>query len=176
MSNARYLILDVEKRPLTYGELLDPPGTEQFRIRLPADRLETVMEQATVQLIGISEGAGVLMGQVLDSRGDDVAVIRKLQSLDENLRQNLRMPVKFHTFLYPVTGTWKGRREAESRDLSCGGIGFVCGERLEEDESLEVVIPITTQPLVVPCRILRVREEENGGYFYAAKFSNLCNG
>lgn len=176
MSNARYLILDVEKRPLTYGELLDPPEAERFQIRVPADRLETVMERPTVQLIGISEGAGVLVGRVEDSRGDDIVVITKLEALDENLRQNLRMPVRFSTFLYPVTGAWKGRRQAESVDLSCGGIGFTCRERLEEDELLEIVIPITTQPLVVTCRILRIRQEEDGGFFYAAEFIELCNG
>lgn len=176
MSNARYLILDVEKRPLTYGELLDPPEAERFQIRVPADRLETVMERPTVQLIGISEGAGVLVGRVEDSRGDDIVVITKLEALDENLRQNLRMPVRFSTFLYPVTGAWKGRRQAESVDLSCGGIGFTCRERLEEDGLLEIVIPITTQPLVVTCRILRIRQEEDGGFFYAAEFIELCNG
>ena len=176
MSNARYLILDAEKRPLTYGELLDPPEAERFQIRVPADRLETVMERPTVQLIGISEGAGVLVGRVEDSRGDDIVVIPKLEALDENLRQNLRMPVRFSTFLYPVTGAWKGRRQAESVDLSCGGIGFTCRERLEEDELLEIVIPITTQPLVVTCRILRIRQEEDGGFFYAAEFIELCNG
>ena len=176
MSNARYLILDAEKRPLTYGELLDPPEAERFQIRVPADRLETVMEHPTVQLIGISEGAGVLVGRVEDSRGDDIVVITKLEALDENLRQNLRMPVRFSTFLYPVTGAWKGRRQAESVDLSCGGIGFTCRERLEEDELLEIVIPITTQPLVVTCRILRIRQEEDGGFFYAAEFIELCNG
>ena len=176
MSNARYLILDAEKRPLTYGELLDPPEAERFQIRVPADRLETVMERPTVQLIGISEGAGVLVGRVEDSRGDDSVVITKLEALDENLRQNLRMPVRFSTFLYPVTGAWKGRRQAESVDLSCGGIGFTCRERLEEDELLEIVIPITTQPLVVTCRILRIRQEEDGGFFYAAEFIELCNG
>ncbi len=176
MSNARYLILDAEKRPLTYGELLDPPEAERFQIRVPADRLETVMERPTVQLIGISEGAGVLVGRVEDSRGDDIVVITKLEALDENLRQNLRMPVRFSTFLYPVTGAWKGRRQAESVDLSCGGIGFTCRERLEEDELLEIVIPITTQPLVVTCRILRIRQEEDGGFFYAAEFIELCNG
>lgn len=176
MSNARYLILDAEKRPLTYGELLDPPEAERFQIRVPADRLETVMERPTVQLIGISEGAGVLVGRVEDSRGDDIVVITKLEALDENLRQNLRMPVRFSTFLYPVTGAWKGRRQAESVDLSCGGIGFTCRERLEENELLEIVIPITTQPLVVTCRILRIRQEEDGGFFYAAEFIELCNG
>lgn len=176
MSNARYLILDAEKRPLTYGELLDPPEAERFQIRVPADRLETVMERPTVQLIGISEGAGVLVGRVEDSRGDDIVVITKLEALDENLRQNLRMPVRFSTFLYPVTGAWKGRRQAESVDLSCGGIGFTCRERLEEDELLEIVIPITIQPLVVTCRILRIRQEEDGGFFYAAEFIELCNG
>ena len=176
MSNARYLILDAEKRPLTYGELLDPPEAERFQIRVPPDRLETVMERPTVQLIGISEGAGVLVGRVEDSRGDDIVVITKLEALDENLRQNLRMPVRFSTFLYPVTGAWKGRRQAESVDLSCGGIGFTCRERLEEDGLLEIVIPITTQPLVVTCRILRIRQEEDGGFFYAAEFIELCNG
>ncbi len=176
MINSRYLILDAEKRPLAYGNLLDPPGAERLRIRVPEDRLQTVLECSSVQLMGISEGSGMLLGHVEKSLGSDVAVIGGLQVLNEDLRQNLRMPVRFSTFLYPVTGEWRGRRRAESVDLSCGGIGFLCGEHLEKDELLEVVIPITAQPLVVTCRILRSRPEKDGGFFFAAEFIGLCNG
>lgn len=172
--NNRYLILDAEQYPLALATMMDSPEAQRFRVRIPADRLETVMEHPTVQLVGLSEQAGMLVGRVLDSKGDDIVVLERIQSLGEDMRQNLRMPMRFSTFLYPISGDWKGRREAESVDLSCGGIAFTCGEELLPQERFEMVIPVTSQPLVVLCQNLRSKPGEGGRTLYAAKFVDLC--
>ena len=47
---------------------------------------------------------------------------------------------------------------------------------LQVGEQVEVVIPVTAQPLVVRCQILRMRPTERASYvLYAAKFLELCN-
>ena len=63
-----------------------------------------------------------------------------------------------------------------TNDLSCGGVAFFTDHSLRAGEHFEVVIPVTSEPLVVAGEILRVRPSDSGGsILYAAKFVNLCN-
>ena len=102
-------------------------------------------------------------------------MIIKQKTLDEDVRKHLRVPVKFDTFIFSQTRAWRGRRKAVSEDLSADGIAFCTEQKLAEGERLEIIIPITEQPLVVQCRILRKRSNPDGGTLYACKFINLCN-
>ena len=60
-------------------------------------------------------------------------------------------------------------------DISCGGIAFYGQYGLENGETLEIVIPITANPLVLRCEILRQQTLRNNRAFYAAKFVDMCN-
>ena len=75
------------------------------------------------------------------------------------------------------SGRWKGRRNIVSNDLSCGGVAFFTDHSLQVGEQLELVIPVTSQPLVVRCQVLRMRPTEDAAVpiMYAAKFVELCN-
>ena len=84
-------------------------------------------------------------------------------------------PVKFKSFIYPLSGIWKGRGEVQSVDISCGGIAFYGQYGLENGETLEIVIPITARPMVLRCQILRQQMLRNNRAFYAAKFVDMCN-
>ena len=89
---------------------------------------------------------------------------------------NLRVPVQFKSFIYPLTGRWKGRREVESNDLSCGGVAFFTNHGLQIGEQVEIVVPVTSEPLVVRCELLRLRPTERSeSMMYAAKFVELCD-
>ena len=66
------------------------------------------------------------------------------------------------------------RRKVEFIDLSCGGIAFFCDETMKRGEVVEIVIPVTPQPLLMRCRILRAWEKE-GRPCYAARFINMCH-
>ena len=83
----------------------------------------------------------------------------------------------FKSLVYPVTGHWRGRREIESNDLSAGGIAFFTDHSLQIGEQLEVVIPVTSQPLVMRCQVLRIRPTPEAAVpiMYAAKFVDLCD-
>ena len=103
-------------------------------------------------------------------------MVEKLQRLDSDLRQNLRMHTSFETLIYPITGSWKGRRWVESNDLSCGGIAFFSRYPLEDREQFELVVPITAQPVVLRCEIIRKRPcSREGEEMYAAKFVDMCH-
>ena len=45
---------------------------------------------------------------------------------------------------------------------------------MNDGEVIEVVVPVTSQPLVVQCEILRQQLSERGDTMYAGKFIGLC--
>ena len=173
-AGSRYLLLDSRDEPLAHGELLNAPDQDELRVRVLDNDMDSVVNHEMIQLIGASDNAASLLGRVV-SRSGDVVVLERLQTLGDSVRQNLRMPVQFHTFIYPVTGTWRGRREAEAHDLSCGGIAFFCPAALDAGECVEIVIPVTSNPLILRCKILRRRLSARDEPLYAAKFIDLCH-
>ena len=113
-------------------------------------------------------------GRIVRHDGNQVWV-EAIRELDGTVRENLRMPVRFESFLYPVSGSWKGRRPIVSRDLSCGGVAFYCKQRLEEGEIAQIVVPVTSQPLLLDLKILRQRPSPEPVPLYAAEFT-VCSG
>lgn len=95
---------------------------------------------------------------------------------DKSMRQNLRVPLCFDTYLYPLDNRWTGRRKAISYDLSCGGIAFFCEFSFSLEETFEIVIPVTSKPLLIQASVLRQERLEDGRTLYAAKFIHLCEG
>ena len=88
-------------------------------------------------------------------------------------RRNFRVPVQVNSFLYPVDGSWKGRRAIETIDLSCGGIAFYSDSGMNIGDLAEIVIPITTNPLLLQIKLLRKDEVTAERAWYAAKFVEL---
>ena len=140
-----YLLLDSKSAPLARGVLETAPDGPILQIR------------------------------VLDGKEDEVAQHEVIQLVGMEFRRNLRVPVKFKSFIYPLSGIWKGRGEVQSVDISCGGIAFYGQYGLENGETLEIVIPITAKPMVLRCQILRQQMLRNNRAFYAAKFVDMCN-
>ena len=168
-----YLLLDSRNMLLAKGILLNAVSDPTWQIRILDDRLSAVMKREDVRLFGVGEGTPVLLGRILRNR-DDVVILQRLQRLGSEVRTNFRTTVDFKSFIYPLTGSWKGRREIEGNDMSCGGIAFYCREELQEGEELEVVIPLTRQPLVVRCQVLRRRPSDRKDVLYATRFVDIC--
>ena len=102
--------------------------------------------------------------------------VHKLPNNGNDMRKNLRVPVQVDSFAYPLSGSWRGRRAVETHDLSCGGVAFFCDREFQVGEQFEVVIPVTSEPLVVKGQILRQRTVDGReDTLYAAKFIDLCN-
>lgn len=168
-----YILLDSTSTPLAKGIMVSPPGAEKIQIRVLEDKVETVVRHEVIQLVGINKGTPSLRCRLIRQRGDQL-VLDRMESLDPELRRMLRIPVSFESFLYPLSGTWKGRRPIRSIDLSCGGVAFYGNRGLEKGETAEVVIPITSAPLILRIQILRVQELKNERTYYAAKFIDMC--
>ena len=171
----KYLILDKQGKPLAGAEGKTTPQQKTMVLTVDEDALEMLLGYDYVQLLPSASQMQPMEARILGGRGNRLEV-EKLHSIDDNIRQNLRMPVRFLSYLYPLSGLWDGRREIVSHDLSCGGIAFYSRQQLREGEKVEVVIPITTEPLVLRARILRQKSSPSGIFLYAACFDNLTPG
>lgn len=170
----RYLILDSSGIPLAHARLESPPDAAVWQLRILSDGADAVSGHTAIQLVGMSDHSPTMAGCIIRQRGDLLAV-EPTHPLGGKLRQNLRMPVQFDSFLYPISGQWQGRRSIQSRDLSCGGIAFFCTQTLEQGETAEIVIPVTTQPLILKVELLRPYPSSKSQPLYAAKFVDMTN-
>ena len=170
-----YALLDSRNAVLAQGRLENPPDAPDWQVRVPEDKISAVMEHEEIQLVPIDGDGDALLGRVRRNR-NDLIVLQKLHSLGSEMRQNLRMPTHFQSFIYPVSGGWKGRRQAEANDLSCGGVASFCAQQLEDGEVVELVVPITSEPLILKCQVLRRRpSDRKDEVLYAAKFVEMCD-
>ena len=167
-----YLLLDSVNNPLARGRLEGPAG-DTLQLMVMDNDVEKVACHEVIVLMSMSGSEPPLQCRIVRQRGDRIA-LEKIASLDPDLRRNLRVPIKFNTFIYPITGRWQGRREIQSIDLSCGGVAFYGDEGLEIEERLELVIPVTEEPVILRCQILRKQELRNDKLLYATKFVDMC--
>jgi hypothetical protein len=173
--NNQYMLLDSRSIPLARCVLTSAPDSPTWQIRVLEDKVKTVMQHETVQLVSMSSQGCDLLGRIVRCRGDQV-VIQRMRQLGSEIREHFRIPVDYASFAYPITGEWKGRREVRLTDLSCGGLGFSCKSPFEIGEEFEVVIPTTEQPLISQCKVLRsVPSVRKGIYCYGAKFIHMCD-
>lgn len=172
--NNTFLLLDSADAPLANGVLESPKDAPEMRVRILDDQIDKVTDHTEIKMLPMAAGEAALLGRIIRSR-NDVILVQKVQELERNRRQNLRMPTRFQSFIYPVTGNWYGRQEIRAKDLSCGGIAFYCKKELDAQEWVEVVIPITCEPLIVQCKILRSSKTEQGEIMYAAQFVEMCH-
>lgn len=171
----RYLLVDSRYAPLARAVLESPVDAQTWHIRVLDGKMKDVMAHEMVRMLSMGDGETAVEGNIISQRGDRI-VVQALRRLSDELRQNLRMPVSFESFIYPLSGDWTGRRTVHSYDLSCGGIAFFTTEPLEDRERLEIVIPITEQPLVMRCQVLRRLPATGDARLYAAKFEDMCEG
>ena len=102
-------------------------------------------------------------------------VIQPTAALGPAARENLRILTDFESVMYPVSGRWRGQRPFKAKDLSCGGVAFYTAVPLEEREIVEIVLPVTDEPLVVKTQVIRIVQESGGLPLYAAKFVDLIH-
>lgn len=170
-----YILLDRKNDPLARGTLECPPDAPKLYVRVPEEQIESLAAAEILQLIAVSRDQPSLLGRVVGFHRN-VLILERSESLASCVRQNFRVDIRFDTYIYPLTGGWQGRRYIISNDLSSGGISFFCRDLLTVGEQFEVVIPITAQPLILRCELLRVlRVEPDGRALYSAKFIEMCS-
>lgn len=167
-----YLLLDSVNNPLARGQLEGPSNGQILQMLVLDNDVEKVACHEVIVLMSMGTNEPPLQCRIVRQRGDRVA-LEKIASLDPDLRRNLRVPIKFDTFIYPVTGRWRGRRPVQSIDLSCGGIAFYSDFYLEVHDEVEIVVTPTEEPVILHCEVLK-RQELQNRFMYATKFVDLC--
>ena len=168
-----YMLLDSGNNPLAKGSLENALTDPNLRVEVLDNKADEVAEHAIINLVAMRSADQSFQCQMLRQRGDTV-ILKIISKLDRNVRRNLRVPVKFDSFLYPITGQWRGRRAVQTTDLSSGGVAFRGAPGLEMNEEMEVIVPAMEGPLILRCEILRIQDLEDGNVFYATKFVDLC--
>lgn len=178
MEQTIYLLLDSRGAAVARGRIQGRTDGPFWQIQVEDGKIDDVLTHKKLKLLSIMDALPSYEGTIVRSRNDMIQLeVAKLERDGGDMRKNLRVPVRFKSFIYSLTGGWRGRREITSNDLSCGGIAFFTEHSLQVGEQLEVVVPVTTEPLVVRCQVLRMRPTEDAAIpiMYAAKFVELCN-
>lgn len=176
MEQNLYLLLDSKGSPIARGRIQGRTDGPFWQIQVEDGKIDEILEHKKLRLLSIMDTGPSYEGVIVRSRNDMIQLeVTKLANDSGDMRKNLRVAVQFKSFIYPVSGSWRGRRVVESNDLSCGGVAFFTDHSLQVREQLEIVVPVTSQPLVVRCELLRIRPTERSDILYAAKFVDLCN-
>lgn len=176
MEQTIYLLLDSRSNPIARGRVQGKTDGPYWQIQVEDGKIDEILEHKKLKLLSITDTGPSYEGTIVRSRNDMIQLeVAKLPPADGDMRRNLRVEVHFKSLIYPVTGRWRGRRGVESNDLSAGGVAFFTDHSLQIGEKLEIVIPVTSQPLVVQCELLRMRPTERSDILYAAKFVGLCH-
>lgn len=174
-----YLLLDSRGIPLAQARPQGPAAINGnlWQLVVQDDKIDLVLKHKQFKLMAITDASPSYEGTLMRSRNDMIQLeVHKSASNGDDMRKNLRVLVCFKSFIYSLSGNWPGRRAVVSHDLSCGGIAFFTDQSLQIGERFEVVVPVTSQPLVVKGEVLRMRPSSQGGsIMYAAKFIDLCN-
>ena len=177
MAQSLYLMLDSKGTPIARGRVQGGTGGQYWQIQVEDGKIDEILEHKKLKLLSVMDTGPSYEGVIVRSRNDMIQLeVTRINADAHDMRKNLRVVVHFNSFIYPLGAKWAGRRQVESNDLSAGGIAFFTDHSLQVGEQVEVVIPVTAQPLVVRCQILRMRPTERASYvLYAAKFLELCN-
>ena len=171
------MIMDSLSKVLAKGRLEKPQGDGFLRVKVTEGSIRDVLRTNKVQIVPSQEDQPATLGRVVDCDDNDVISFTPLRELKgEEARTNLRMPVDFTSYAYPLGTADKARSAIRANDLSGGGVAFYCAREFAPGDQLEVVIPITrTAPLLLKCQILR-KGGANGEYtLYAAKFLDIID-
>lgn len=170
----KYILLDSQSNPVARAYLDDTPDASVWNLRILDDGMEHVLEHEIFQLVSLDDDAPAKLGRIL-RRKENVVEMQIIDSLNEDVRENLRVMARFDSFIYPITGKWKGRIRVIGHNVSCGGIAFFCEYPLEIGEVFEIVIPITEHPVILRAQVLRLRPSNSTTPLYAAKFLDMVH-
>ena len=175
MQERLYLILDSQGNPLANAVLESPPNVEMLQIRVLNDKVAAVCAHQEIQMIAVDDGVPDRVGLIVRQR-DDKLVIQPTAALGPAARENLRILTSFESVMYPVTGYWRGQRPIRAKDLSCGGVAFYTDTPLDDREIVELVLPVTDNPMVVRAQVLRtLPSQDHEPPLYATKFVDLIH-
>ena len=168
----KYLMFDSRGNLVAHATSVYAPRGKEWKMVIDDDDVEEAAKHSYLSLVGDSDAVPAMEGRILRWEGKTV-VLEPVRPLEQKDRQNLRVPARFVSYLYSVSGAWKGRVPIVSHDLCSGGLAFFCPRSLQVGEQVQVVIPVTANPLLLDMEILRCRSGPGQDLLYAGKFLSM---
>ena len=104
----QYLMIDSRGNPVAHGTSDDGLEKSVWEIQVDSGDIKRVLSHEYVSLVSSSEKVPAMEGRIIRRDGNIISV-ESVRRLGEDVRRNLRMPVRFESYLYPVSEEWKGR-------------------------------------------------------------------
>lgn len=167
-----YFLLDSNNQTVARGMLRSPEDDPALQVKVLDDKISDVMRHEQIRLVSLKGNTPAVVTKVARCRNDMVV----LEKLYTDKRKNLRVPTQFRSFIYPLDDSWQGRRRIKANDISCGGVAFFYEGELQDHERLELVVPVTSQPVILQCEVLRRRpSDQEDTHLYALQFVDMCD-
>ena len=115
----QYLMIDSRGNPVAHGTSDDGLEKSVWEIQVDSGDIKRVLSHEYVSLVSSSEKVPAMEGRIIRRDGNIISV-ESVRRLGEDVRRNLRMPVRFESYLYPVSGEWKGRLPILRKDAGGG--------------------------------------------------------
>ncbi|MEA5143015.1 MAG: PilZ domain-containing protein [Oscillibacter sp.] len=175
MTEYECIISDSQNQPLASAVLESRPQDTVWRIRVPEADIQRIISYGIIRVISLNDRVPNVNAEILSQPEPDLLTVSPSAQLDASIRLELRIPVRFDSFLYSLSPRWSGRVPIVSQDMSCGGIAFFCHQKLSIGETAELVIPVTTQPIIAKVQVLRFRPSPSPIPLVAAKFMDIIH-
>ena len=167
-----YFLLDSNNQTVARGMLRSPEDDPALQVKVLDDKISDVMRHEQIRLVSLKGNTPAVVTKVARCRNDMVV----LEKLYTDKRKNLRVPTQFRSFIYPLDDSWQGRRRIKANDISCGGVAFFYEGELQDHERLKLVVPVTSQPVILQCEVLRRRpSDQEDTHLYALQFVDMCD-
>ena len=138
------------------------------------DKIKEAMQMRIVFFSWIEDPNVIYRGEVTSRRSGRL-YLENVTRMKPDTGHHLRVRMDFHSKLLCARNGKMFRSPIVSFDLTAGGIAFFSPAELEIGEECEVVIPVTTEMLVVKMKILRSELATAKEWKYAARFVDLSN-
>ena len=165
-----YLLMDRDSNLLAMAELDSPPGSPKMQMRVTRGQTSDVEKAGIIQAVSTDDSEDTQMARVLMRRGS-ILVAEPLRSEVAPVRKNVRISLKFDSFVYP-----EGAEKAaiKSVDLSMGGIAYLANSIFFAGAVMKIDIPLSDgSVLTMDSEIVRVMPHSGQIRMYACQFVNV---
>lgn len=185
----KYLVLDPNNKPLAHCRLAQEWDTGRRLFTLLEPCATNLTQYDLLHIISLNAEVFTAWAGRVEEQRKEQFTFQPTAVADENLRRNLRVDLRFTTYLYSLQPTLQhslqpirpramppARIPVLTYDISCGGIALFAARRLAVGDIYSIVIPLIRTPLMLPIRILRTKQvtiHEMIHTLYACEFYDL---
>ena len=172
MAEEKYLILSENDMVLCEAILVDS-GADKVVMQVN-ENIKSLGGLEVVKFHKMQSYAETYQGHIAQVTANTVT-INNVVNISAQMRSELKVKIRFETHLTKVSVLGEVENQGSipivSRDISCGGICFMAKADLDVEDTYEIVIPITAEPILADLKI--VRKEflpEEKLFVYGSKF------